>query len=526
MAGFAARGEIKDKGDCLMRRGGLTGLDPKRFVVERRVLDLQNRITTVKNYIPLVNVKEFGATGDGITDDSTSIERAMKAAADYKGGIFLPKGLYAGDIVVPVGNVAIVGGGKPRVNSGVTGLVGGTILLGKLNLNNKVGLTLCDFGVDQSASADDCIRSGTQASGVRTYTVVDNVVTLGTANNNGFHGLVLTSGSHNIISRFSAFKSSHGLAMRCSHSTALGLYIEDCLSSGVISKGASTSGDAILNIIDDVTLVGTSAYSCGPVIVEATENNNAYYSLISNIVGVNVTPQLVYIRQDPSYTGQCRYIIVSNAIGNGNGGSGSNGTFAVTDAEYILFDNCFSLNSSTYGFFASPASSEIYVKGGVVVNPTSGNYNGVFNTLDINGRANISAKAMFSTDTAIGNASWTSLTGLNTEKYDRGSFWTGTSGDRMTIQTPGEYRVFARLRWEPNATGLRGVRFQRSTDSAFVGETVINAVTGGVRTIVSSIWEQTFAAGDYILIDAYQSSGGPLNLEATETYFAIEKIGD
>jgi polygalacturonase len=44
---------------------------------------------------PLVNVKDFGATGDGITDDSL----ALKMASDYLdrvggGTIYCPKGTY------------------------------------------------------------------------------------------------------------------------------------------------------------------------------------------------------------------------------------------------------------------------------------------------------------------------------------------------------------------------------------------------------------------------------------------------
>lgn len=40
------------------------------------------------------NVKDFGAKGDGLADDTEAIKAAMKAMAEYGGLVFFPKGQY------------------------------------------------------------------------------------------------------------------------------------------------------------------------------------------------------------------------------------------------------------------------------------------------------------------------------------------------------------------------------------------------------------------------------------------------
>lgn len=40
------------------------------------------------------NVKNFGAKGNGITDDTTAIQAAVKAAKAIEGIVFYPAGMY------------------------------------------------------------------------------------------------------------------------------------------------------------------------------------------------------------------------------------------------------------------------------------------------------------------------------------------------------------------------------------------------------------------------------------------------
>jgi hypothetical protein len=59
-----------------------------------------------------VNVKSFGAKGDGITNDTTSIQNALNSLSVNGGGIFIPKGTYIISSVLNVPkNVSIKGAG-------------------------------------------------------------------------------------------------------------------------------------------------------------------------------------------------------------------------------------------------------------------------------------------------------------------------------------------------------------------------------------------------------------------------------
>src|SRR5208283_367019 len=56
-----------------------------------------------------LNVREFGATGDGKTDDTKSIQRALDAAGEVRGAVFVPPGVYLCSDLKMHANTALVG---------------------------------------------------------------------------------------------------------------------------------------------------------------------------------------------------------------------------------------------------------------------------------------------------------------------------------------------------------------------------------------------------------------------------------
>ena len=55
-----------------------------------------------------LNVRWFGATGDGITDDTLAIQRAI-SALDLKGTLFFPKGTYLITDMLTINGISLVG---------------------------------------------------------------------------------------------------------------------------------------------------------------------------------------------------------------------------------------------------------------------------------------------------------------------------------------------------------------------------------------------------------------------------------
>ncbi len=80
------------------------------------------------NGMGIVNIRDFGVAGDGITDDTAALEAAITAADENV--VLIPAGTYriTGDVTVP-GNVALwfANGGKLSIDSGVTVTINGHI---------------------------------------------------------------------------------------------------------------------------------------------------------------------------------------------------------------------------------------------------------------------------------------------------------------------------------------------------------------------------------------------------------------
>ena len=70
-----------------------------------------------------INPRQFGATGDGKTDDTKAMQRALDAAGEEHGAVFVPAGVYLCADLRMQPNTAIVG--VPTWNYGGPG---GTIL--------------------------------------------------------------------------------------------------------------------------------------------------------------------------------------------------------------------------------------------------------------------------------------------------------------------------------------------------------------------------------------------------------------
>jgi hypothetical protein len=119
------------------------------------------------------------------------------------------------------------------------------------------------------------------------------------------------------------------------------------------------------------------------------------------------------------------------------------------------------------------------------------------------------------------NATWTHVAAWDSEAFDHGG-WHGGSGSGMTTPsgaiptgiTSVLIITFARVKFESNATGNRYVRVIKNGSS--FGSASVPGVGGGDTTETILFDATSTVASDDIFLDAYQSSGGSLDITAAQ----------
>lgn len=87
-----------------------------------------------------------------------------------------------------------------------------------------------------------------------------------------------------------------------------------------------------------------------------------------------------------------------------------------------------------------------------------------------------------------------------------------TNPSRINCPTPGKYRITAGVQFAANATGQRGLRLLRNGVSV-MSDVVVDTAASGNTNLVITVEFDMQAGTDYAEIQAFQSSGGALNLE-------------
>lgn len=137
------------------------------------------------------------------------------------------------------------------------------------------------------------------------------------------------------------------------------------------------------------------------------------------------------------------------------------------------------------------------------------------------------------TDTThTSNGSWQAVAFVS-ESFDTNSLHdNSTNPSRLTVPATGYYMIFAQIQFASNATGNRGLRFRKNgaTNSGLGGGNFMPAISGASARINIHSGPVSLTAGDYVEIEAFQSSGGSLAIEANTveyelgTWFSITRI--
>ena len=112
-----------------------------------------------------------------------------------------------------------------------------------------------------------------------------------------------------------------------------------------------------------------------------------------------------------------------------------------------------------------------------------------------------------SADETIADSTFTTLT-FDTNRYDVNAVPTKPIG------------LTANVRWTANATGFRDLDFEKGPN--FEGGSQITAASASVDAPQSVTTQLRLAAGDYLTVDVYQTSGGDLAVPSSADTPAFE----
>ena len=239
----------------------------------------------------VISVKDFGAIGDGATDDTTAIQAAVDYAAPLGRSVYFPKGTYniADHILLPAGgDMSLLGEGKyvsilkataetTETNGGFFVLIGTgaeDIVIRDMTIEvDHATYTSIDYAVyienAKTFLTEDCVYDG--GAIVSCYVVTGNVNSIANrchVQNYASGGIFFKSADYQLIETCSADGSGVGSPLQCQGSENTVQHILHCTVDGgvqgpQIRQGASGSmrGNRLRNQTSKGLVVGADQRS-------------------------------------------------------------------------------------------------------------------------------------------------------------------------------------------------------------------------------------------------------------------------
>ena len=304
---------------------------------------------------PRLNVKDFGAKGDGFTNDDTAISRALRAANEKKLPLFFPAGKYLARIILPNDSL-IIFGEKAR---GRFFDSSGTVILGLLNCNLKKHIRISDLSIDARGrlliTDDAALTSGTTPGNQPLDHEFSNIAILGNGYNEYKHGILCFSGSGIQMSNIYVSSFYHGIALRCSNAALSEISTEYCGFTSIVVKSADSLNNHAKNVsIRRVSIYGdhTDPFRRGGVILIISYNAKSITENITvdSVSSVNGGVGAVNVEQD---SGLVRNISISNCFAWNCCDRITRATYDIYGGTNISYTNCNTVKSAGAGFRSS-----------------------------------------------------------------------------------------------------------------------------------------------------------------------------
>jgi hypothetical protein len=486
----------------------------------------------------IVSVMDFGAKGDGVTDDTTAFQNcinSLQTNSDFRGGeIYIPSGHYilkatltfTAYVAGAVHNIYVRGNGSSNTYLDFSGTSAST---DGISFNTGSHFGISDLTI--SGAGRNGIALNTAAFGTSNYCqqwYIRNVRTQahggdGLVSNNCFMGEISNVWSRNNLGNGISLGGYHtSLDVRRSYASGNGLDgwdINGIAYSNFTSCGSDTNtrwGWTLQNA------AGVNFVGCGA----ESNQRDPFYFLTQTVTNPSI-PSTVYGLKGVS-------LINCTTVTNSLAGAGLYSSFlAVSTANGI------NATVGIYGGYGIPNTASDVA---LVLNGTSGNLSVTSNLFDqtlFTPNNVVTGSTVLSDFTRIGrfasvllNAAQSISSGVLTLLTPAAAFTTNTlnctiSGNTIVIpKRINNVRVSCSVDFAANATGVRQVYIlHNGVQGVGLPSMTVNAASAGdtVITVTSSIIP--VAAGDTFSFQVYQNSGGALNVSLTNmTWFSVEGV--
>lgn len=361
---------------------------PLRYYITLFILVGCTKTTsTFYDQIPtiVINVKQYGAKGDGISNDSAAFSNAMKDAKLMHLPLFIPNGYYNTNLILTADSLKIIGESQPDEL-----LESGTIIKGFINCNSKKNILITNLGIDSRgklANEVAALNSGYGLDSSKLYQVFSNITLLGDGYIDYKHGILCQNGGNNLIRNIIISKFYHGIAIRSSNINIENIKVISCGFTSIIVKSANSSNAHVENVnINNINIIGnpSNVYEMGGAILVQSYNNESKINniQINNIKCTYAGIACVAVQQ---VNGKIEDIIINNCISKNQGDNMDRACFDFDGGSNIIVSNCLAQNSNGYGYRSSIKTQNIQVINCFEKSSKICPWIGNFNFLQLNG---------------------------------------------------------------------------------------------------------------------------------------------
>lgn len=332
-----------------------------------------------------INVKDYGAIGNGIVDDTQAFNLAMQKANSKHLPVYIPSGIYKAEILLAYDSLNIIGEKQPNQN-----LSNGTVILGSINCNNKKNVSILNLGIDsrgQLGSRDAALSSGDGIDSVLLHQQFKNISLIGDGYMDYKHGILCQTGRDITIKNIIISFFYHGIAIRSSNVVIDSVNAFSCGFTSIVIKSAETLNAHTENVsVNHVTINGNpnDAYNRGGlVLVQSYENlSRTNNILIQNVNSTNGGVACVAVQQ---VKGNVDNVMIKDCTSENQGDANTRACFDVDGGTNITFSNCTAKNSLGFGFRSLGNVSNIRVVNCFENNSMGGRWTGNYKYLQLNG---------------------------------------------------------------------------------------------------------------------------------------------